>query len=124
MQFSLLPKPSPDAPQPARLEPETIDVLKGEKELLETTYLSHFQSSDEVHRTFCAKCGTHLTFHHTEAPKSGYEHWPPHFDIAVGSMDKECLEMEGFGPRRQGWYEDGVGWLKRLFRDGEEKFAG
>jgi hypothetical protein len=126
MQFSLLPK-SPDTLQsaePKRLEPETSAVLRGEKNLLERTYVSHFESSEEVHRIFCGKCGTHLTFHHTGPPQSKYEAWPPHFDIAVGSMDKECLEMEGFGPRRQGWYKDGIGWLQRLFRDGEEKFAG
>lgn len=126
MQFSLLQKSSDAISElmTARLEPETLAVLKGDEELLKSTYLSHFSSSENVHRTFCGKCGTHLTFHFARGAKKGYEHWPPIFDVAVGTMDKESLEMEGFGARRQGWQQDGIGWFQRLLKDGEEKFAG
>jgi hypothetical protein len=131
MEFALLPRSPDDSPErklPSEsatyINPDVFDVLTGDKKLLETTYLSHFSSSENVHRTFCGRCGTHLTFHFPRKSESAYSVWPPIFDIAVGTMDQESLEMEGFGARRQGWHQEGVGWVKRLFRDGEEKFAG
>lgn len=40
-------------------------------------------------------------------------------DIALGSLDLESLEKEGVRPERQGWWEDGVGWIKKLVSEGD-----
>jgi len=108
----------------------TSDVLTGKKELLETTHLSHFSSSQDRSRVFCGKCGTHLTFKYTGpakgtaklAEEAGMK-WEPHFDIALGTLDRESLEMEGFKPSLHAWYEDGIGWVQRLLKDGEKGIA-
>ncbi|TVY62787.1 hypothetical protein LSUE1_G008446, partial [Lachnellula suecica] len=101
MQFSLLPKESSE-PEIKRVKPQTVDVIKGDEKLLDNTYLSHFRSSEFAHRTFCGRCGTNLTFHFSGKSKvQCFEDWPPIFDVAVGSMDQESVELEGLRPRTQ-----------------------
>lgn len=41
-------------------------------------------------------------------------------DIAVGTLDKESLEMEGFGPSIQFWHDDGVPWVVKLMKEGKK----
>jgi hypothetical protein len=111
------------------ITPPTIDVLTGKVELLETTNLRHFSSSKDVSRVFCGKCGTHLTFKYTgpvtgitKLAKEAGMKWEPHFDIAVGTLDKESLEMEGFRPSVHTWYTNGIEWVQKLLRDGGKAF--
>lgn len=48
--------------------------------------------------------------------------WEPHFDIAVGTLDKESLEMEGFRPSAHAWYTDGIEWVQKILKDGGKAF--
>jgi hypothetical protein len=101
------------------IKPATISFLKPDKKLTERTYLSYFASSEHSNRTFCGKCGTHLTFYYSAKAAN----WGPFFDVAVGTLDRESLEMEGFGPSRQAWMSDGIGWVQRLLKDGEKSLT-
>lgn len=91
------------------------------KTIQEKTYLTYFSSSEESNRTFCGKCGTHLTFYNSGPPgkvaKEGK--WGPYFDVASGTIDREFLEMEGFKPSRRVWDDDGIEWVKKLLKEGE-----
>jgi hypothetical protein len=42
------------------------------------------------------------------------------FDIAAGTLDKESVEMEGFGPVMQAWKDDGIPWAVRLVSEGKK----
>ena len=98
----------------------TAEVLRPTKELEESTYIKAFDSSTHAHRTFCGRCGTPLSFLYSgeddEMVKE--ENWGPHFDIAFATFERESLEVEGMTPGRQGWREDGIGWVKRVFDEG------
>lgn len=124
--FTLLPRSNSSkatsADPASQIKPTTIEVLRPSKDLLESSYLSYFSSSEDVHRVFCGKCGTHLSFHYSGADddKALPGAWGPHFDIALGTFDKESLEMEGIIPARQAWYDDGISWVQRLLKDGEK----
>lgn len=41
------------------------EVVRPKEAMLEKTHLRYFSSSENTHRTFCGKCGTHLTFHYS-----------------------------------------------------------
>ncbi|KAH6684690.1 hypothetical protein B0J14DRAFT_573391 [Halenospora varia] len=115
MQFSLQ-KKAGEVP----LEPATREVLMGEKALLDSTHLSHFNTSKDVHRVFCGKCGTPFTYFHSEAQvPGGGNTLPPFFDVALGTMDKESMEICG-PPGRQVHLGDGIEWVKRLIVEGEK----
>ena len=118
--FLLLPRSvdpkSPNAAESLIITP-TLDVLKGKKDLIETTYLKTFATSEQVARVFCGNCGTHLTFLDVEDAQSATK-WGGYFDIAVGTLEKQSVEMDGFMPYRQGHLVDGIGWVKRLVDDG------
>lgn len=45
--------------------------------------------------------------------------WGPHFDVAGGTSDEKYQKMEGYKPTRQAWADDGIGWVKRLLKEGE-----
>jgi hypothetical protein len=63
------------------------EVMIPSKEFGEKTYISHFESSKDSHRTFCGRCGTHLTFHYSGKTKESMKHWGPILDISTGSLD-------------------------------------
>lgn len=42
------------------------------------------------------------------------------FDVAVGTLDKESLEMEGFAPSMQVWDKDGISWVVKLINEGKK----
>ena len=95
--------------------PVTQDVLTPGKELEEKTYLKGFISSEGAHRTFCGRCGTHLTFHWTGDDDDWVlENWGPHFDVAVGTFDKDSVEMEGMRPGRHSWWAEGIKWVQEM----------
>jgi hypothetical protein len=49
------------------------------------------------------------------------ENWGLHCDIAVGTMDRESLEV--VRPTRHGWFGQGIGWVKELVTGGEWGFV-
>jgi len=81
--------------------------------------------NEHSNRTFCGRCGTHLTFHFTGEPRemSKRAGWGRILDIPVGTLDKESVEMEGFKPSYQGWIDDGIPWVKRLLKEGEKSLV-
>lgn len=92
-------------------------VALKQPELLDKTFLSHYKSSADVTRTFCARCGTNLTYF-MDRPASAP--MPPTVDITVGSLDPESIDR--IRPERHGWWEEGVGWIKQLLRNGDGGF--
>jgi hypothetical protein len=98
-----------------------VPYLIGDKELQEKTHLRHFSSSKGVQRTFCGNCGTHLTYYFSEYEEDA-PNWGNHFDIAVGTLEKESVEMEGFRISKQGWVDDGIPWVKKLVGEGVKGF--
>ncbi|KFY45971.1 hypothetical protein V494_00671 [Pseudogymnoascus sp. VKM F-4513 (FW-928)] len=117
--FSLLPRSATgaDAGAEVRIIPAaTVDALRTTKEILEKTYLSYFSSSKDVHRTFCGKCGTGLTYHYTgdDDELSQDDKWGPYFDVALGTLDKESTEIQGVRPTRHGHCDDAIGWVKEM----------
>jgi hypothetical protein len=83
---------------------------------LENTYVTVFQSSENTYRTFCGKCGTHLTFYYEgdDDDMASEEHWGPYFDVAVGTLERDSAEMEGLRPGRHSWWDEGLEWVKGL----------
>ncbi|KAK9357928.1 hypothetical protein V1504DRAFT_462821 [Lipomyces starkeyi] len=96
---------------------KALPVSLKQPELLGKAFLSHYKSSADVNRTFCSRCGTNLTYfmdRPTSAPI------PPIVDIAVGSLDRESIDR--IRPDRHGWWEEAVGWVKQLLRNGDGGF--
>jgi hypothetical protein len=124
-QFTLLPRSVDPMAVPANaphIEPTINEYLVPQKELLESTHVRHFSSSEGVHRTFCGNCGTQLSYYCSDVYE-GCMRWGGHFDVFVGTLEKESVEMEGFYANRQGWTEFGIPWVKKLINEGVERFG-
>lgn len=115
------PPDNKDAAAPTEAEkvhyyPTAGVVSNPSADVLNATYLGHYPSSPNVHRCFCTRCGTGLTWCSSEdrGPK-----WTlgPMVDVAVGTLDRGSIELAR--PDRHGWWEDGVGWIKRLLTEGD-----
>lgn len=65
---------------------------------------SEFRSSPGVRRTFCATCGTPLTYENAK--------WPTETDVTTCSLDRP----EEFPPRHHSWLSQNVSWVH--FGDG------
>lgn len=117
--FSLLSRALPES---RITSSTTAEVLRPTKELEDATFVRGFESSEHAHRTFCGKCGTHLSFYYSgeDDDMAREENWGPHFDVAVGTFEKESVEMEGMRPGSQGWWDEGIGWVKDVLREGEK----
>jgi len=65
-----------------------------------------------------------LTFHFSgEQREMGKRAgWSLIFDVPVGTLDKESVEMEGFKPSYKSWLDDGISWVKKLL-DGEKSLV-
>jgi len=98
------------------LSPATSDLVKGDKAILEGSHLRSFKSSEDVWRTFCGKCGTHLTYWYGSADNVVPKSWGPYFNIAVGSIGKEGLAL--LAPSREANVEDAVGWVRSMITGG------
>ena len=59
---------------------------------------TEFRSSTPASRTFCAKCGTPLTFRH--------EKYPDDIDVTIGSLDAPG----NVPPADHTWMSDAVAW--------------
>ncbi len=94
------------------------EVVQPTKETLETTYLGYYQSSPNVHRGFCTRCGTSLTY---ASSKDRGPSWTagPIVDVAVGTLDQESIER--VRPERHGWWNHGVSWVREMI--GEEDWV-
>ncbi|KFZ06557.1 hypothetical protein V501_07283 [Pseudogymnoascus sp. VKM F-4519 (FW-2642)] len=92
------------------------EALIPDKDILEKTYLSYFSSSKDVHRTFCGRCGTGLTFHYSgeDDEMAAEDKWGPYFDVALGTLDEKSTKVEGMKPTRHGHCDDGIGWVKDM----------
>ncbi|KAL2067645.1 hypothetical protein VTL71DRAFT_15741 [Oculimacula yallundae] len=121
VQFALQPRTNASTSPDQLIKPTTIEYLMPDKAIQEKTYLTYFESSETSNRTFCGKCGTHLTFYYSGTPgeQSMRNKWGPYFDVAGGTLDKESLEMEGYKPGRHVWADDGIDWVKKLLKEGE-----
>jgi len=51
------------------------------------------------------------------------EHWGEYFDVAVGTLEKGSVEMEGMRPGRVSWVGDGIGWVGRVLKGGEKELG-
>ena len=69
---------------------------------------AEFKSSPPVTRTFCAKCGTQLTYRHDDSPGT--------IDIATCSLDAPGA----FPPTHHSWLIDNLPWIR--FGDGLPAF--
>jgi hypothetical protein len=115
--------PLPSGPSPEFLSLEAGKAVRPGTEILQQTYLKYFSSSENTHRTFCGRCGTHISFHYSgeDDEMKKEENWGLHCDIAVGTMDRESLEV--VRPTRHGWFGQGIGWVKELVTGGEWGFV-
>ena len=59
---------------------------------------SAYRSSPPVVRTFCATCGTQLTYRHDDSPDT--------IDVTTVTLD----DPEAFAPTFEVWLEDKLGW--------------
>jgi hypothetical protein len=122
VEFTLQPRisslESPDEKEPFKVE--ALAYLMEATSWPERTYITHFKSSECSNRTFCGKCGTHLTFWF-DGPKSPLRQaLGDFFDIATGTLDKESVEIEGFSPIMQMWADDGINWVTKLVNEGKK----
>lgn len=95
----------------------TLDVIKPNKELQDTTFIRLYSSTPGAERTFCGRCGTPVTYFWSGERPSSWTFAP--FDIALGTLDRESFEKPGVRPDRQGWWNDGTAWVQDLLRKGD-----
>jgi hypothetical protein len=125
VEFTLKPRDSSgDEKEKEVIKVESMAYLQEDKTLAERTWVTHFQSSEHGNRTFCGKCGTHLTLFKTDSASPLKQLLGPFFDIANGTLDKESLAMEGFGPAMQVWQGDGIPWVVKLVNEGKKGLLG
>jgi hypothetical protein len=125
VSWSLIPKSSGDAHgepiEPPKQEEyrrfSSQDIVEPTEELCRSTYWSQYVSSPDVHRGFCGRCGTTLTYCYT-GPKPGWTLPERNFDVSLGSLDNESLER--VRPERHGWWTDGIGWVREMLRFGDQ----
>ena len=72
--------------------------------------VTFYQSSPNVTRSFCGRCGTSLAYWYQPLPAG----WPVVIDIVLGTVDREDLEGEWMRPERHMWWTKGIGWVKEL----------
>jgi hypothetical protein len=122
VSFTLQPRTSASASPDDKdiIKLEAMEYLQTDESLPERTHLTHFKSSEHSNRTFCGKCGTHISFLKTGPMTPLRSAMGSFFDVAVGTLDKESLEMEGFAPSMQAWDKDGISWVVKLINEGKK----
>lgn len=73
-------------------------IFRAEDFALIVGELAHFASSPGVERTFCARCGTSLTYR--SAQRAGA------IDVTTATLD----EPSRFAPRKEIWTEHALAW--------------
>jgi hypothetical protein len=119
VSFTLQPRTSTSPDEKDLIKTEAMEYLQTDESLPSRTYLMHFKSSEHSNRTFCGKCGTHISFFKTGPMTPLRSVMGSFFDVAVGTLDKESLEMEGFAPSMQVWDKDGISWVVKLINEGK-----
>lgn len=76
------------------------------------TYITQHRSSSRAIRTFCARCGTQLTYYHLAHHAT---EWAM-LDVSVGSLDEASIRL--VRPERQAWWDGGVEWIREMVRWG------
>jgi hypothetical protein len=51
------------------------------------------------------------------------ENWGEYFDVAVGTFEKDSVEMDGMRPGRESWVGDGIEWVGRILKRGEKELG-
>lgn len=69
---------------------------------------ARYRSSPPVVRTFCARCGTSLTYQHTS--------FPDEIDVTIASLDDPAV----FPPADHTWTSERIAWLE--LADGLPRF--
>lgn len=80
------------------------------------SFFAFYKPSEYVTRTFCARCGTNVTYSRHPMP----EGWPQMLDVLMGTIDREALESEELRMERHVWWDKGIGWIRELFSKGDE----
>ncbi|KAE8454663.1 hypothetical protein EG329_000286 [Mollisiaceae sp. DMI_Dod_QoI] len=78
------------------------------------TFLEFYTSSSSCTRSFCARCGTSLTYCVAPMP----EPWPLCLDIWLGTIDREDLEKDWLNPQAHCWIDVEVPWIGKLACEG------
>ncbi|MCJ1383236.1 hypothetical protein MMC17_006874 [Xylographa soralifera] len=115
----------PGAPSHAA-SPEPNDAIEASREWVPAldvfeparpteSFVSCFRSSPGVTRTFCGRCGTHLTYMREPTPPG----WPDMLDVVLGSVDRDELAAEWLTPERHLWWDCGLDWVRELVSAGE-----
>jgi hypothetical protein len=88
----------------------------------EKTFIVHYKSSHndaldaDCIRSFCGRCGTTISV--------GLFPWKlpmvAPVSIQMGTLDRECLEMEGVRPERHLCCGDGVEWIVKMVSEGDK----
>ncbi|KAG8527847.1 uncharacterized protein KY384_006763 [Bacidia gigantensis] len=76
--------------------------------------LGFYQSTPGRWRTFCAMCGTPLTYWEEGTPSMDGV-----LDLQLGTVDRRDLDSEALRPERHLWWELGVGWVKGYVDHGD-----
>jgi hypothetical protein len=118
VKFTVQPRESGDEKESITVE--SMAYLQEDKTLSERTYVTHFKSNEYSNRTFCGKCGTHVTFFKTGPLGRLRQAMGLFFNISLGTLDQEYLEMEGFKPVAQVWNDHGIPWVVKLVKDGKK----
>ena len=110
VSVSILPRSSPLPPLTAvRVEPPDDNTERLWIPAVEVfapstapsdSFLATYKSSEAVNRTFCARCGTPLTY--SRYPVR--EPWPDKLDMYLGTVDRQDLEREYMAPDRHVWW--------------------
>lgn len=121
IQMSLLPRNSTLPPlQTRRAEPKNDDGERmwvpamsffGTSAPPEDSFLSTYQPSIGVTRSFCSRCGTNISYSRYPVPAV----WPNMLDILVGTVDREHLEKDALAPERHLWWNSGISWVHKLY---------
>ena len=124
--WSLAQRPSTPLPDPGdahgvlvnldalpRITLPVTDILKPSEEIKKTTYLRHFHSSEPVHRCFCDRYGTNVSYTYYPAPTMNT------MDLLLGTLDHEFLVTHGIQPERHVFCDYGIDWVKRLVMEGD-----
>jgi len=93
------------------------DIANPVPKTIDGTYLGHYLSSPNVHRCFCTRCGTGLTWS-TSRDRGPEWKLGDIVDIAVGTLDQESIER--VRPDRHGWFDHGTGWIKEMVTGGDQ----
>jgi hypothetical protein len=78
------------------------------------SFLTAFVTSEARTRYFCGRCGTSIAYRVNPMPDG----WLEMLDVVMGTIDREDLELDAMIPERGLWLDCGIGWVKRLAREG------